>query len=376
MDGFSPSNYDGLEFIPRPTAAHGGIYSNTETDAINVFTKNFIATGLIKFHASLVSNELKFDTKRSIADLMGMCILSICYICGARPSQIANLQAKDVRVDLVSSKTPKYSLYISYAKQTKVRLDKILIAIPPEVGEILRFYIQQQSLGGEDKLFPKHSSSPLQVYYAINKAILKLSPADYQAAVKDGLVAQPSLCASDFRHNVGQSLAMQGVSAEEISYILGHASLVSAKNYIEATPQLAMIRHQALGGNAVWQNMIALMMTGSIVQSKTWSGVRVANFIGGKMHTELGGCTYETDCPFSMVRNCYGCLYFRPFDDGNHEKLLKSTQDEYDALVKLSDSVGRANNPLVQSYEMTLIEIQSVINRCHIHALGKDNDSK
>lgn len=90
---------------------------------------------------------------------------------------------------------------------------------------------------------------------------------------------------------------------------------------------ICLIRHQALGGNAVWQNMIAMMMTGSIVQSKTWSGVRVANFIGGKMHTELGGCTYETDCPFSMVRNCYGCLYFRPFDDGNHEKLLKSTQE-------------------------------------------------
>lgn len=116
---------------------------------------------------------------------------------------------------------------------------------------------------------------------------------------------------------------------------------------------ICLIRHQALGG-----------------------GVRAANFIGGKMHTELGGCTYETDSPFSMVRNYYGCLYFRPFDDGNHEKLLKSTQDECDALVKLSDSVGRANNPLVQSYEMTLIEIRSVVNRCHIHALEKDNDSK
>ncbi|OAV02208.1 MULTISPECIES: site-specific integrase [Moraxella] len=376
MEGFSPNDYDGLEFIPRPTDGRDGIYSNAEMDAIDVFTKNLIATGLIKFHANLMSNKFNCNSSRSIAELRSMCILSICYISGARPSQIANLQAKDVRVDLASSKMPKYSLYITYAKQTKVRLDKILIAIPIEVAEILTFYIQQQALNGEDKLFPKHSSSPMQVYHAINKAILKLSPESYQMAVQDGLVAPPSFCASDFRHNVGQSLAMQGVSAEEISYILGHASLVSAKNYIEATPQLAMIRHHALGGNAVWQNMIAMMMTGSIVQSKTWSGVRVANFIGGKMHTEIGGCTYETDCPFSMVRNCYGCLYFRPFDDGNHEKLLKSTQDECDALIKLSDSVGCANNPLVQSYETTLIEIQSVINRCHVYALEKNNDSK
>ena len=63
---------------------------------------------------------------------------------------------------------------------------------------------------------------------------------------------------------------MHGVSAEEIAHILGHSSVVVAKHYILATPALALIRAKALGSNPVWQNMVAMMLTGKLVPSKEW----------------------------------------------------------------------------------------------------------
>lgn len=375
FDGFTVDDYDNLEFIARPQNDKSNFYKN-ENPLLDNATKTLIATGIVKFQQDI---EQKFNTlpsaKRLLSDLRDMCILALCYVTGARPSQIARLCTKDLREDSTSANLPKYSLYIPYAKQTRVRIDRILIAIPYEVGRLLSYYIERQELSADAKLFPKWYSAPLQVSRSINAALLKLSPENYQQAVVNGWMSPPCFSATDFRHNVGHSLAMQGVSAEEIAYILGHSSLVSAKNYIQNTPTLAMIRHQALGSNPVWQNMIAMMVTGNVVDSQEWHGARVANLIGGKLHTELGGCSYEADCLFSMVRNCYGCLYFRPFSDGNHQRLLASTQDEHDALVGISDSTGNSRNSLIQTYETTLIEIQSVINRCHVYKQEKSHDT-
>ncbi|PHM22604.1 hypothetical protein Xbud_03736 [Xenorhabdus budapestensis] len=118
---------------------------------------------------------------------------------------------------------------------------------------------------------------------------------------------------------------MQGASAEEISHILGHSSLVVAKHYISATLALALVRARALGSNLVWKNVVSMMLTGKLSSSRQWKGKRVAGIVGDILHTDLGGCSRENSpCPFSEVRCCYGCLYYRPFINGNHRSLLKS----------------------------------------------------
>ncbi|MGL4747306.1 MAG: hypothetical protein ACRCYF_06160, partial [Shewanella sp.] len=196
---------------------------------------------------------------------------------------------------------------------------------------------------------------------------LRLSPPDYQAAVARGEAALPTITPTDLRHNVGHSLAMQGVSAEEIAHILGHSALVVAKHYILATPALALVRAKALGVNPVWQNMVAMMLTGEVTSSAKWRGKRVAGIIGDQLHSEVGGCSranVDNECPFAEVRCCYGCLYYRPFLDGDHQAVLNSVNREEDELIELSDSVGNARNPLIMVHETTQLEIQSVINRC------------
>ena len=88
---------------------------------------------------------------------------------------------------------------------------------------------------------------------AINKAFLCFSPPDYQAAVKRGEAALPTITPTDLRHNVGHCTGYARGQRREIAHILGHSSLTVAKYYILATPALALIRAKALGINPVWQ---------------------------------------------------------------------------------------------------------------------------
>lgn len=171
---------------------------------------------------------------------------------------------------------------------------------------------------------------------------------------------------SDFRHHVGYSLAMAGSSAEEIAYILGHSSVVTARHYIFSTPQLAQIRAQALGRNSLYKHMIAMLLTGRLVYKQEWKHKKVMGNIGHKIHYDIGGCSYNDKCLFQPVRNCYGCIYFHPFIDADHNNVLESIQCEINDLIRLSDGIGVSRNPLIRVHESTKFEIESVIVRCKI----------
>lgn len=67
------------------------------------------------------------------------------------------------------------------------------------------------------------------------------------------------------------------------------SSSLVVKHYIRATPALALIRAK----NSVltlWQNMVAMMLTGKLVPSKEWEGRRVVGMVGDRLHYEIGGC--------------------------------------------------------------------------------------
>lgn len=110
------------------------------------------------------------------------------------------------------------------------------------------------------------------------------------------------------------------------------------------------------------------VLTGEMTTSTKWQDQRVVGIIGDQLHDGIGGCSRDDGkCPFSEVRCCYGCLYFRPFSDGDHHAVLESVVKEVDELISISDSVGNARNPLISVHETTQFEIQSVIARCRFH---------
>lgn len=294
----------------------------------------------------------------------------LAYVTGARPVQLARLAVKDVRIDTRNQESGliRYSVFLPYAKQRRVTTERLFLAIPPEIGELIMNYTVRYKKNPEDKLFDFSVSAPHYVSQAINQAILNFCPPEYQAAVACGEAALPTITPTDLRHNVGHSLAMQGASAEEIAHVLGHTSLAVAKYYIMATPALALIRAKALGSNPVWQNMVAMMLTGELVDSAHWKGHPVVGLVGDELHDKIGGCSRNSStCPFSEVRSCYGCLYYRPFTDGEHQALLECVKKEVDELIAISDGVGNSRNPLILIHETTQFEIESVIARCRFH---------
>ncbi|WP_052198339.1 site-specific integrase [Pectobacterium fontis] len=370
---FTLEDYDDLEFIPRPHSDRWSIYQEID-NVLDPLEKNMIINGLFEM-ASLLRHGKNF----SQSDVRNAAILGLVYVTGARPVQLARLAVKDFRIDTRNQKSGlvRYSVFLPYAKQRRVTTERLFLAIPPEVGELVMHYTGRFELKPEDKLFDFSFSAPRYVSQAINLALLSFSPPDYQAAVARGEAAEPIITPTDLRHNVGHSLAMQGASAEEIAHILGHSSLVAAKHYILATPALALIRAKALGINPVWQNMVAMMLTGKLTSAQDWQGYRVTGVVGDQLHYDIGGCS-RTDgkCPFCEVRCCYGCLYYRPFTDGDHQAVLDSVIKETDELITISDSVGNARNPLISIHETTQFEIQSVIARCRFHLKKEVHDEK
>lgn len=362
--GFTLEDYEDLEFIPRPHSHDWGIYQEID-HVLDPLEKNMISKGLFEMAVAI-----RYGENYSLNTMRDAVILGLTYVTGARPVQLAKLAVKDLRIDTRNSETGliRYSLLLPYAKQRHVTTERLFLAIPAEIGALIRHYIERAQLKPDGKLFEFSNSAPFNVSRAINKAFLCFSPPDYQAAVKRGEAALPTITPTDLRHNVGHSLAMQGVSAEEIAHILGHSSLTVAKYYILATPALALIRAKALGINPVWQNMVAMMLTGELTSSTKWQDQRVVGIIGDELHDGIGGCSRDDGkCPFSEVRCCYGCLYFRPFTDGDHQAVLESVVKEVDELISISDSVGNARNPLISIHETTQFEIQSVIARCRFH---------
>lgn len=354
-----------LEFLERPTAFNSKLYYQQYEDPIDHPTITMIQQGFSQLNHQLKQDSLEVTNQT----LINSSILGLIYVSGLRPIQLAKLSVEDIKVDTTRSTDHfhRYSVLIPYAKQARYVHEKIAVKLPEEVAEIILSYIERFNLDPDEKLFDMGENAARFCSTAINTQLFAFSPKPYRDAVVAGEMIRQKYSFSDFRHHVGYSLAMAGSSAEEIAYILGHSSVVTARHYIFSTPQLAQIRAQALGRNSLYKQMIAMLLTGRLVYRQEWKQKKVMGNIGHKIHYDIGGCSYNDKCLFQPVRNCYGCIYFHPFVDADHSNVLESIQCEINDLIRLSDGIGISRNPLIRVHESTKFEIESVINRCHIH---------
>lgn len=357
-----------LEFIPRPKSFNSSLFYQEYEDTIDYPLISMIQQGFIELNQAIKDDFQGIDKQT----LLYSSILGLVYVTGLRPVQLAKLSAEDIKIDTIRTTDHfhRYSILIPYAKQARYIHEKIAVKLPEEVAEIIIAYIERFDLSPKDKLFDLGENSARFCSKAINTQLFDFAPATYREAVLSGEMIKQKYSFSDFRHHVGYSLAMAGSSAEEIAYILGHSSVVTARHYIFSTPELAQIRAQALGKNSLYRQMIAMLLTGRLVYKKDWHQKKVLGNIGSKIHYDIGGCSYKDKCLFQPVRNCYGCMYFHPFIDANHSNVLESIQSEINELIKLSDGIGVSRNPLIRVHESTKFEIESVIARC---ALQKDD---
>ncbi|MCV5519955.1 site-specific integrase, partial [Escherichia coli] len=87
-------------------------------------------------------------------------------------------------------------------KQRRLTTERLLLAIPPEIGALIKHYVDKAQLLSHDRMFEMGVSAPAFVSQSISQAILNFSPPEYQTAVGRGEAAPPSITSTDLRHNV------------------------------------------------------------------------------------------------------------------------------------------------------------------------------
>tara|TARA_Y100000588_G_scaffold394088_2_gene512772 strand:- start:1120 stop:2676 length:1557 start_codon:yes stop_codon:yes gene_type:complete len=366
--GFPNFDIDDLESLvrlPVPSTTDPFLRYQDVEAAMPTHFKNLIVNRLVEFGtpeglASLSNKELK-----------DLSILAISYAVGCRPQQFAKLIGDSVKLHSVNHKTglKRYLIAVPLVKQSAVTDSTTPVALSNEIGRIIDEYKKRFNIEDGDTLYPyngdKQNSLSRQMHKSLNEALLFIQPDDVKVAIANNRMDTPTHTLYDFRHNIGHSMAMLNASAEEIAMVLGHVSTVAASHYIQATPDIALLKHKALGSNPVWKGMMGLLLTGYSVDDTEWQGYFVSGIIRGKLIKRIGGCErHQKRCHLQKVRSCYGCFYFRPFRDiRNHRKVLDIITEELIDLVDISREGQGIHNPLIDTATQTKNEVEMVINR-------------
>ena len=326
---FEESDEDKLEILERPSSFNSQLFYQETEDAVDKPTVTMIQNGFAKLNSEILEGQ-------SIADnvIKNASILGLVYVTGMRPVQLSKLSVEDIKIDTYTKEgeNMRYSILVPYAKQGRFNHAKISVKLPEEVATVILQYIKQFKLSMNHQLFDLGSYAATYCTTAINEQLFDFSPQEYKSQVSNGELIRIRYTSSQFRHHVAYSMALSGSSAEDIAYILGHSSLVTARHYIFSSPNLAQVRAIALGRNPVYQQMIAMLMTGDIITHEQDHGDNIIGFINNKIHSNIGKCGYKADCFLEPVRSCYGCVYFHPYEHGYHEDVLECVQDELESM--------------------------------------------
>jgi len=365
FEGFSDENELDLEILERPKIFNSKFYYQEFENTISKSTLTMIQNGFTKLNSEI-------SQKQSMADniIKNASILGLIYVTGMRPVQLSKLSVEDIKIDTYTEEGDdmRYSILVPYAKQGRFNHTKVSTKLPEEIATVIFQYIKQFKLSTNHQLFDLGDYAVPYCNTAINEQLFEFSPQEYQNQVLSGEMIQIKYTSTQFRHHVAYSMALSGASAEAIAYILGHSSLVTARHYIFSSPNLAQIRAIALGRNPVYQQMIAMLMTGDIITHEQDHGENIVGFVNNKMHSNIGKCNYKADCFLEPVRSCYGCIYFHPYAHGYHKEVLECVQNELESIVHISDAVYNSSNPIITIHKATKFEIESVIKRCELNS--------
>ncbi|MFS1901185.1 hypothetical protein [Vibrio lentus] len=366
--GFPDFDIDDLESLirlPVPSTCDPSLRYQDVEAAMPTHLKNLIVNRLVEFGTPEGLSSL------SDKELKDLSILAISYSVGCRPQQFAKLIGGSVKLHAMNHKTglKRYLLAVPLVKQSSVTDSTTPVALSSEIGRIIDEYKKRFDTEDGDTLYPydgdKIRSLSKQIHLSLNDALLFIQPDDVKVAIANGRMNRPEYSLYDFRHNIGHSMAMLNSSAEEIAMVLGHATTVAASYYIQATPEIALLKHKALGQNPVWKGMMGLLLTGYSVVESEWDGYFVSGIVRGKFIKRVGGCErYQKQCHLQKVRSCYGCFYFRPFRDvRKHREVLDIMTEELIDVVDVSQEGQGVLNPLIDTATQTKNEIEMVINR-------------
>lgn len=350
--GFEPEDMYVLEQLPIPKHGNWDNYYDTEVK-LKPYEVAFIQNGLARDYANV--------PELSYSDLLENAVISLCFETGLRPIQLYQLHDRDLKTHNDHYFSITRPLVKNLNKSTKRGVDNIQVS--RETGILIQS-LQSRRQGQGQLLRDEYNELSSKFNEIINSGLCRW-----------GASQDIRFTTYDFRHNVGHTLAMQGASAEEIAFVLGHNNTMVARHYISATPEIAKRKQLALGGNEFYQQMVGMIMTGEIVNADRWTKKEVIGEVGSKLCTGIGGCAADS-CKYHPVHSCYSCKDYNPFLDGRHADVLDALREQASEVISASDAAGQiAENPAIHMLEGTIAQVKAVISRCELERITRHEKS-
>jgi integrase len=290
--------------------------------------------------------------------LINNIILHLAYELAPRPSQFYLLNIEDFKF-MKNLETVYASLNLPMSKKRNTKsIERRQRAISKELANKIKLMLTlRKDIFKEDSpLFSFDDDKRLSTAMFTDIIIKELQ--------KLGIKKKS---ATDLRHNLAQSLADQGASAEIIAEILGHNSTYPARAYIASTPKIAEIKSIALGKNENYSSLIKMMNTGKIIyKNESPTSAHVKGMINNQYIGGIGSCGLDikTNCPKNPVYSCYTCIKFHPFKDGNHIEVIENLEKQAQYFIDISEKSNdiEFNRPITQ-LNQTILSVKAVLNK-------------
>jgi hypothetical protein len=168
------------------------------------------------------------------------------------------------------------------------------------------------------------------------------------------------LNARRLRYTFGTMLAATGAPPVAIAEALDHSDLQNVGVYVLATGKLADRLNDAIGRHV--DPWVKRFMVGP-VESIPENGANVVLSPDPSKALGIGYCGLSSQCSLFPPDSCYGCDFFQPWIDADHESVLRRVELRKAGLIEkqgnLKDRIPHQLDAVIESLKL-VIEAQKI----------------
>jgi integrase len=281
-------------------------------------------------------------------------VLLCSYLFAMRPTQIASLAMRDVRVwEEFGENEPIVHLTFRVIKQhSKSKAISVTRRVKQDWAPIIAEQYKRsraKRLDGSRRFFEVNSRSEM------SKLIINI-------ATK---VTGTDTSSTDLRHTAAQRLVDAGASQEEVAEFMTHTNNASCLVYFKASANQAELVNNALGISEIYTR-VAKIAHDKFISREELAELKDDQQIAGAPHgisiSGIGGCvTGQPSCPYNPITSCYGCRKFMPVSDIDlHKRVLGDMRGVVIFFAEASH--GDSHSPAYTQLQRTIASVQQVIS--------------
>lgn len=172
------------------------------------------------------------------------------------------------------------------------------------------------------------------------------------------------ISSSRFRYTIGTRAAREGFGPLIIAELLDHSDTQNAHVYIENIPEYASRINEKIGH---LMEPYSKAFKGQLITSENEAkrGNEITSRIRINTTENIGNCGSYDFCGGKVPIPCYTCLYFQPWLDAPHEKVLLRLLKERDQIIKDTKDLAIAS-----ANDRTILAVMEVVQLCRLRRKG------